>query len=44
MEDERTPEKVEGERTAEQVRYTRPRAPSFIAGGLGGKLGHERVP
>jgi hypothetical protein len=42
--EERVPEKVEGERIAKRVRYARPRAPSFIAGGLGGKLGRERAP
>jgi hypothetical protein len=35
MKVERAPEKVEGERTVERVRSVRPRALSFIAGGLG---------
>jgi hypothetical protein len=37
MEEERAPEKVEGEMMVE-------RAPSFIADVLGGKLGRERAP
>jgi hypothetical protein len=41
--EERTPEKVKGERMAERVRSTRPRAPSFIADGIYGKLGREHA-
>jgi hypothetical protein len=39
MEEERAPEKIEGEREVEWVSSERPRVSSFIAGGLGGKLG-----
>jgi hypothetical protein len=44
MEEERAPEKVEGERAAERVRSSRLHAPSFIASGLVGKLRSERAP
>jgi hypothetical protein len=44
MEEDRAPEKVEGERAAERVSSARPCAPSFIAGGLGRKLWRERAP
>jgi hypothetical protein len=42
--EERASEKVDGERAMERVRFVRPRAPSFIAGSLGEKLGRERAP